>query len=169
MVLRLWVAGSYQAAVVSDRRSACLSRRGLWMCADMDSTRQGTRLAGKAKGDLPGTEARCFQFVVMAHLFAKQYSVSHKSQGSTCLDCVSVTLNKQMPNHEIRKNTFSWGNTPRHDSRRWPNFHKLMGEPGSAPGSSLNPDVVSQPTAYCWATVTHCWARSFTAWHGSAC
>lgn len=33
------------------------------------------------QGDLPGTEAHCFQFVVMAHLFAKQYSVSHKSQG----------------------------------------------------------------------------------------
>lgn len=43
----------------------------------------------------------CFQSVV--HLFAKKYSVSHKSQGSTCLDCASGTLNKQTPNHEIRK------------------------------------------------------------------
>lgn len=59
--------------------------------------------AGRAKGDLPGTEAHCFEFVVMAYLFAKQYSVSHKSQGSTCLDCVSEILNKQTPNHEIRK------------------------------------------------------------------
>lgn len=47
------------------------------MCAD--SARQATRLAGRAKGDLSGTDAHCFQFVVMAHLFAKQYSVSHKS------------------------------------------------------------------------------------------
>jgi len=73
------------------------------MCADLDSTRQATRLAGRAKRDLPGTEAHCFQFVVMAGLFAKQYSVSHKSQGSTRLDRVSGTLNKQTPNHEIRK------------------------------------------------------------------
>lgn len=48
------------------------------MCADMISTMEATRLAGRAKGDLPEIEAHCFQFVVMAHLFAKN-SVSHKS------------------------------------------------------------------------------------------
>lgn len=99
---------------MSDQRAACLSRGDLWICADMDSTMEATRLAGRAKGDLPGTEAHCFQFVVMAYLFAKKYSVSHKSQGSTCLDCVSETLNKQTANHEIRtKNKISWRNTLR--------------------------------------------------------
>lgn len=73
------------------------------MCAGMDSAMEASRLAGGAKGDLPGTEAHCFQFVVMAHLFAKKFSVNHKSQSSACLDCVSGTLNKQTPNHEIRK------------------------------------------------------------------
>lgn len=68
------------------------------MCADMDSTMEAAWLAGRAK-DLPGTESHCFQFVVMAHLFAEKYSVSHKSQGSTCLDCVSGTLNK----HQIMR------------------------------------------------------------------
>lgn len=92
---------------MSDQRAAFLSMGDLWMCADMDSTTEATILAGRAKGDLR-TEAGCFQFVVMAHLFAKKYLVSHKSQGSTCLDSVSGTLNKQTPNHEIRtKNKIS--------------------------------------------------------------
>lgn len=104
-----WAAGQGDlscygdAVAVKGWQLVCSSRRVLRMWADIDSTRQDTRLALREKGDLPGTKAHYFQFVVMSYLFAKQYSVSHKSQGSTCLDCVSGTLHKQTPNHEIRE------------------------------------------------------------------
>lgn len=133
------------------------------MCADMDSTMEATRLARRAKGDLPGAEAHCFQFVVMAHWFAKQYSVSHRSQGSTCLDCVSGTLNKQTPNHEIRKKKFleKYSET----CRRWPNSHKRMCELGSLPDLLCIVSVETQPLAYYRATGTHCRAREFSGRH----